>query len=144
MGTLLAAASWLGSDDDEPWDAEVALKNTLAETFGTTAADVMAHGLSRLTPWDISGRVGLNTLIFPDVQEGLREGPVAGFAGGCCRASGCHRWRPDGGDKADGGGKYLFGLEAMLPAALRGPVKAIRYGTEGSQGPHRGDHPGRG
>src|SRR3546814_6059141 len=69
--TLLAAASMVGGDDDEPWDAKVALQNMLADTFGQKAAEVMAHGLSRLTPWDISGRVGLDRLIFPDVQEGL-------------------------------------------------------------------------
>ena len=69
--TLLAAASMLGGDDDEPWDAQVALQNMLADTFGQKPAEVMAHGLSRLTPWDISGRVGLDKLIFPDMQEGL-------------------------------------------------------------------------
>ena len=69
--TLLAAASMLGGDDDEPWDAQVALQNMLADTFGQKPAEVLAHGLSRLTPWDISGRVGLDKLIFPDVQEGL-------------------------------------------------------------------------
>jgi len=27
-----------------------------AETLGQKPAEVLAHGLSRLTPWDISGR----------------------------------------------------------------------------------------
>ncbi|RJG01992.1 PLxRFG domain-containing protein [Noviherbaspirillum sedimenti] len=90
VGPLLALASLLGHDDDEPWDAEVALRNLLAETFGDKTAEVMVHGLSRLTPWDISGRVGLDRLLLPDVQEGLEGqhlaeswlaaalGPVAG------------------------------------------------------------------
>lgn len=69
--TLLAAASMLGGDDDEPWDAKVALQNLLADALGQKPAEVLAHGLSRLTPFDISGRVGLDKLIFPDVQEGL-------------------------------------------------------------------------
>ena len=67
--TLLAAASMLGGDDDEPWDAQVAMQNMLADAFGQKPAEVIAHGLSRLTPWDISGRVGLDRLILPDVQE---------------------------------------------------------------------------
>ncbi len=60
--TLLAAASMLGGDDDEPWDAKVALQNLLADTFGQKPAEVLAHGLSRLTPWDILGRAGLDKL----------------------------------------------------------------------------------
>ncbi|EJE52165.1 hypothetical protein PMI14_03143 [Acidovorax sp. CF316] len=89
--TLLAAASMIGGSDNEPWDAQVALQNMLADTLGQKPAEVLAHGLLRLTPWDISGRVGLDKLIFPDVQEGLEGqrlaesamtaalGPVAGI-----------------------------------------------------------------
>lgn len=134
VSSLLAAASWLGSDDDEPWDAEVALRNMLSDAFGETAADVMAHGLSRLTPWDISGRVGLNTMILPDLQEGLEgkdlwhaileagAGPVAAIGGGVLK-----------GTESISKGQYMLGLEDMLPAALRGPVKAVRYATEGAK-----------
>lgn len=131
--TLLAAASMLGSDDDEPWDAEDALRNTLAETFGQKPAEVMARGLSRLTPWDISGRVGLDKLIFPDVQEGLAGqrwaesamtsalGPVAGIGVNMLK-----------GMQEIAGGNYARGLESMMPAALRGPLKALRYEQEGN------------
>ena len=130
--TLLAAASMLGGDDDDPWDAQVALQNMLADTFGQKPAEVMAHGLSRLTPWDISGRVGLDRLIFPDIQEGLEGqrlgesamaaalGPVAGI--GINGLKGLQ----DMGD-----GRYQRGLETMAPSVLRGPLKAWRYGSEG-------------
>jgi hypothetical protein len=133
VGTLLAAASFIGGDDDEPWDAEVALQNLLAETFGQKAAEVMAHGLSRLTPWDISGRVGLDKLILPDIQEGLEGaplaneiasamlGPVWGMAEGAIKGF---------GKIAEG--DYARGLEDMLPVAMRNPLKAIRYASEGS------------
>jgi hypothetical protein len=132
--TLLAAASMIGGDDDEPWDAKVALQNMLADTFGQKTAEVLAHGLSRLTPWDISGRVGLDRLIFPDVQEGLEGqrlaesamaaalGPVAGIGVNLLK-----------GMQMIGEGRYAMGLEAMMPAALRGPVKALRYAEEGVQ-----------
>ena len=132
--TLLAAASMIGGDDDEPWDAKVALQNMLADTFGQKPAEVLAHGLSRLTPWDISGRVGLDKLIFPDVQEGLEGqrlaesamaaalGPVAGIGVNVLK-----------GAQHMSEGRYALGLEAMLPSALRGPVKAIRYANEGVQ-----------
>lgn len=130
--TLLAAASMLGGDDDEPWDAEVALRNMLADTFGQKPAEVLAHGLSRLTPWDISGRVGLDKLIFPDVQEGLEGqrlgesamtaalGPVAGIGINVLK-----------GLQEMGEGRYARGLESMAPSVLRGPLKAWRYETEG-------------
>lgn len=132
--TLLAAASMLGGDDDEPWDAKVALQNMLADAFGQKPAEVLAHGLSRLTPWDISGRVGLDRLIFPDVQEGLEGqrlaesamaaalGPVAGIGVNVLK-----------GAQHMSEGRYAMGLEAMLPSALRGPVKALRYAEEGVQ-----------
>lgn len=130
--TLLAAASMLGGDDDEPWDAKVALQNLLADTFGQKPAEVLAHGLSRLTPWDISGRVGLDKLIFPDVQEGLEGqrlgesamaaalGPVAGIVVNLFK-----------GVEEMSEGRYVRGLETMMPTALRSPLKALRYGTEG-------------
>ncbi len=133
VGLLLSAASALGGDDDEPWDAKVALQNMLADAFGQKTAEVLARGLSRLTPWDISSRVGLNQLLLPDVQEGLHGarlakswvtsalGPVVGI--GVNAAKGLQ-------DMAEG--RYAKGLEAMLPAALRGPLKAYRYGTEGN------------
>ncbi len=133
VSTLLAAASMLGGDDDEPWDAEVALRNMLADMLGDQAADVLARGLSRLTPWDISGRVGLDKLILPDIQEGLEGqdlansamaaalGPVAGI--GISMLKGLH-------EISDG--NWARGLEAMAPSLARGPLKALRYGTEGA------------
>lgn len=132
--TLLAAASMIGGDDDEPWDAQVALQNMLADTFGQKTAEVMSRGLSRLTPWDISGRVGLDKLIFPDIQEGLEGqrlgesamaaalGPVAGIGINVLK-----------GLQDISRGQYERGLESMMPAALRGPIKSMRYQTEGVQ-----------
>lgn len=130
--TLLAAASMLGGDADEPWDAQVALQNMLADTFGQKPAEVLAHGLSRLTPFDISGRVGLDKLIFPDIQEGLEGqrlgesamtaalGPVAGIVINALK-----------GGQLISEGHFKLGLEAMAPSVARGPLKAWRYGDEG-------------
>ena len=133
VGMLLGAASAIGGDDDEPWDAKVALQNMLADTLGQKPAEVLAHGLSRLTPWDISGRVGLDKLLLPDVQEGLQGsdavknwmasalGPVAGIAVNAGK-----------GMQDIANGQYIRGMESMLPSALRSPLKAYRYGTEGN------------
>ena len=133
VGPLLQVASMIGSDDDDPWDAATALRNMLADALGQKPAEVLARGLSRLTPWDISGRVGLDRLILPDVQEGLEGqraveswfasalGPVAGIAVNVGK-----------GLKDIGDGHWLRGIEEMMPAALRGPVRAYRYATEGA------------
>lgn len=130
--TLLSAASMLGGDDDEPWDAKVALQNLLADTFGQKPAEVLSHGLSRLTPWDISGRVGLDKLIFPDVQEGLegqRLGESAMAAAlGPVAAIGINALK---GLQEMSEGRYQRGLETMAPSVLRGPLKALRYESEG-------------
>lgn len=132
VSTLLAVASMLGSDDDDPWDAEAALRNMLADTFGDKAGEVMAKGFSRLTPLDVSGRLGLNQLIFPDIQDGLAgkkwaESLVVGSTGAVVGA---------GIGAADGvqkilDGRYMEGLESMLPVAIRNPLKAVRYATDG-------------
>lgn len=132
VSTLLALASMLGSDDDDPWDAEAALRNMLADTFGDKAGEVMAKGFSRLTPLDVSGRLGLNQLIFPDIQDGLEgkkwaESLVVGSTGAVVGA---------GIGAADGvqkilDGRYMEGLESMLPVAIRNPLKAVRYATDG-------------
>lgn len=133
VGSLLAVASFLGGDDDDPWDAEVAMRNVLADVFGSTASDVIAHGLTRATPWDFSGRVALNRLILPDVREGLEGqdwakemmvasvGPVGGMVTSTAK-----------GLQLVADGEYRHGLEAMLPLALRGPVTAMRYAQEGN------------
>ena len=133
VGPLLTVASWIGGDDDEPWDAEVAMQNAMAELLGPKAAEVIARGFSRLTPFDLSGRVALNKLILPDVQEGLEGkewaesamaaalGPVAGI--GVNMARGVQKITE---------GDYMRGMEDMLPTALRGPLKALRYANEGA------------
>ncbi|MFA5386807.1 MAG: PLxRFG domain-containing protein [Candidatus Paceibacterota bacterium] len=134
VAPLLAVASMLGGSDDEPWDAEVALRNMLADTFGAKASEVIAKGLSRLTPWDISGRVGLDNLIFPDVQEGIEGqrwaesfatgmlGPVIGMGVNAAKAA-----------QSLGDGNYQRALEEFMPVMPRSSVKAYRYWTEGDK-----------
>ena len=133
VGMLLSAASMVGGDDDEPWDAKVALQNMLADTLGQKPAEVIAHGLSRLTPWDISGRVGLDKLLLPDIQEGLSGTPAAqamlASAAGPVAGIGVNMVK---GLAEIGDGQYQRGFESMLPSALRGPLKAYRFAAEGN------------
>lgn len=76
--------------------------------------------------------MALNNLIFPDIQEGLEGqrlaestmtaelGPVAGIGINALR-----------GLQEMSHGRYQRGLEAMAPSFMRGPLKALRYETDG-------------
>lgn len=135
VGMLLSVASWFGGDDDEPWDAEVALRNYLAEAVGKDAALAITKGLPRgLSPIDLSGRVGINNLLLPDVQEGLEGqrlsestmaaalGPVAGIFTNVLK-----------GAQEISEGRNLRGVETMLPVFLKNFAKTYRYNEEGVQ-----------
>ena len=135
VGMLLSAASALGGDDDEPWDAEIALRNYLAEAFGPTVSNLLMKGVPRaLSPVDMSGRVGINNLIFPDVQEGIEGkrwaesamaaalGPVAGIGMNVAK-----------GTQEISEGHHLRGIESMLPVFLKNFAKTYRYSEEGVQ-----------
>lgn len=135
VGMLLSLASWAGGDDDDPWDAEVALRNYLAEAFGPTISTLLMKGAPRaFTPFDMSGRVGINNMLLPDVQEGLEGkrwaesamagalGPVAGIGTNLVKG---------GQDITEG--QTLRGIETMLPVFLKNFVKTYRYADEGVQ-----------
>lgn len=130
----LAIAQAIGGDDDEPWDAEVALQNYLADAFGQKFAEVFMHGFSRMTPFDISGRVGLDKLIFPDVQEGLDAGNwVESFGYGMAGAVPGIFLNWGKGIQNIAQGHTMLGIEGMMPVVLRNALKAVRYGVDGAQ-----------
>lgn len=135
VGMLLSLASWAGGDDDDPWDAEIALRNYLAEAFGPTISTLLMKGAPRaFTPFDMSGRVGINNMLLPDVQEGLEGkrwaesamagalGPVAGIGTNLVKG---------GQDITEG--QTLRGIETMLPVFLKNFAKTYRYADEGVQ-----------
>lgn len=131
---LLGLASIIGGSDDEPWDAEVALRNYLADSFlGKTGGEMLARGVFRgFFPGDISGRVGLDSLLIRDIDLTLepnqvwREileaalGPVIGIGVNASRGA---------ADLARG--DLMLGIQGMLPKAIADGVKTIRYATEG-------------
>ena len=135
--TLLGFASALGGDDDEPWDAEIALRNYLAELLGDGASEVISKGLPRALGIDLSSRVGLDSLILPRMQEGLEgqragesftaamTGPVAGI--GVNAIAGFSDIQ-----KAVTPNEYLIGTEKLLPKAFRDLVKTYRLAAYGN------------
>lgn len=134
VGMLLSVASWMGGDDDDPWDAEVALRNYLAEAFGPTISNMLMKGAPRGIGVDISGRVGINNLLLPDVQEGLEGkkwwdsasaaalGPIGGIGANIAK-----------GAQEISEGHNLRGVESMLPVFLKNFAKTYRYADEGVQ-----------
>lgn len=134
VGMLLSIASAWGGDDDEPWDAEVALRNYLAEAFNPTISNMLMKGVPRGIGVDISGRVGINNLLLPDVQEGLEGkkwwdsaasaalGPIGGIGANVAK-----------GAQEISEGHNVRGVESMLPVFLKNFAKTYRYADEGVQ-----------
>lgn len=101
--------------------------------MGDDLSEVIAKGLPRGTGVDLSGRVGLDSLIFPRLQDGLEGqrwgenmmvgamGAVAGIPVSMAK-----------GVQQIGQGQTAHGIENMLPKALKDPMKAYRYMTEGN------------
>jgi N12 class adenine-specific DNA methylase len=136
MGTVfmvanLAAAAF--GDDDEPWDAEIAFRNWLAETFPDSIATALDRGaVTAATGLDWSSRVGMQTLVWraPDrdldgeasyfyVVEQLL-GPLGGIF--------ASPW-----EAADlvAEGQWQRAAETLAPKALKDVLRAGRFATEG-------------
>lgn len=152
---LMAVVGAFGDDDDKrAW--EVALRKwldgtatSLAEAFiddkekagevGKKLAEVVSHGGSRLTPWDMAGRLGQNDLFFREPQR-EREGRQAVMdwmlaLGGPVPSYGVN-FLLGMGDVAKGvtelnAGFFMRGVEELTPAVLRNGVKSLRYTLEG-------------
>ena len=134
VSTIFGLISFLGGGDDDPMDAESEFRNFLASIFGVTAADVMMRGVSRATPWDLSGRVSINNLIIPNVQDGLEGqglaqasmaaaiGPIGGIITNILR-----------GLQEIGDGHGYRGIETMMPTFLRSILRSGRFAVEGAQ-----------
>ena len=130
-----ATAAFFGAgdgDDEDPYELENVIRNWLADIH-PFFADLVFGGVPRaLSLVDLSGRVGLNNLIIPDVQEGLEGadwatamqsallGPVVGISTSTVK-----------GLQQIQEGDYGRGIETMLPIFLKNAMKSYRYADEG-------------
>ncbi|WP_336938057.1 PLxRFG domain-containing protein [Acinetobacter modestus] len=130
LAALAALAS--GGDDDDPYELENVIRNWLADIH-PKFADLVFGGIPRaFTPVDLSGRVGINNLIIPDVQDGLEGadwakamqsallGPVVGIGTNLAK-----------GFQEINDGDYGRGIETMLPVVLKNAMKSMRFANEG-------------
>lgn len=135
---VTAVLNGLG-DDDEKKDWDVELRKILASFAGKEGGEVLAHGASRLTPWDMAGRLGQNDLFFRAPRK-EREGRAAAMDWITSLAGPVLSYSVNAylgvGDVASGlleanQGRFLRGVEELVPAVLRNSVKALRYDLEG-------------
>jgi hypothetical protein len=128
-------AHTLFGDDDEPWDAEVALRNSFADWVGADAARAIMKGpIAALPGGDVHGRVSLDNLWFRESNRDL-EGKdlvqywmqnLLGPMGGIAFSAGT-------GYDLIQEGQTFRGIEAMMPKAIKDGMKAFRYADEGAQ-----------
>lgn len=132
FGIAAAVAFASGGDDDDPYKLENVIRNWLSDIH-PKFADLVFGGLPRaFSPVDLSGRVGLNNLIIPDVQDGLEGadwakamqsallGPVVGISTNAVK-----------GMQEINNGDYGRGIETMLPVVLKNAMKSYRFANEG-------------
>lgn len=132
FGIAAMAALASGGGDDDPYELENVIRNWLADIH-PMFADLVFGGVPRaFSPVDLSGRVGLNNLIIPDVQDGLEGadwakamqsallGPVVGISTNLVK-----------GFQEINDGDYSRGIETMLPVVLKNAMKSVRFGREG-------------
>lgn len=122
-------------DDDQPWDAEVAFRNWLADTLGVEEGSVAAKGLPMLAGMDVSQKVGLGSIAAPiQVMRGNKKGrdfwAEVLMAGLGPTLGGLAPQFADG-IKLIGQGDTLKGSEKMLPVFLTNFLRAYRESTEG-------------
>lgn len=135
---LFSEAMWMleqfFDDEDEPWSAEVAFRQFLADYFGKKAGQAIANGpVEAFTGIGISSRVSLDELWFREQNRELEGKAYVGywleqlagpFFGGIPVGIG------RGYDLMQDG-HYMRGLEQMLPKVIKDGMKAVRYANEG-------------
>lgn len=123
-------------DDDEPFDAEVELRNYLTDTFGKPVADALAKGLPTMVGADMSQKVGLGDVLSPirasntDNKEGADlyaqylKSMAGPFFGGILP-----RWFDAMAYASKG--EFWKAAEGVMPKVLSDVSKAARFSEEG-------------
>lgn len=125
---LTAAYNGIFSTKDNPADAQSDYRNFLADTFGKDAGEIIAHGALRAAGTDLgASHLGFQDIVpfsrFLNDRRKLQDrfdsgalnmmGPAVGAASGF--AYGIQNMMQ---------GRYMKGLEQMLPSGLKGVAKA--------------------
>lgn len=121
------------SDDDSPWDPEVALKNWLTDELGGFASTAITDGVVNALGIDLHSRVGIQDLLWRSPPEGTEGkdlyvyymeqmlGPTIGGIG-LNFANGYDKMAK---------GDWLGGIQTVTPAAVKNLVKTYSEATNG-------------
>lgn len=121
------------SDDDAPWDPEVALKNWLSDELGGFASTAITDGLVNALGIDLHSRAGIQDLLWRSAPTGTEGkdwylfymeqmlGPTIGGIG-LNFASGYDKMAK---------GDWLGGIQTVTPAAVKNLVKTYAEATRG-------------
>lgn len=123
----------------EPWDWELMLRQEAAKLFGKEAAEVIMRGVPRYFGVDLSGRLGLNSLLFmhdlrdfekKTTNEYLGQLLVGAPGGMVLNAVDSYQqlMKAMGSDKAT---DYTKAVEGILPKGFRDPLRAWRVAEDG-------------
>lgn len=124
---------WAVGDDDEPFDWELKVQQTMADWFGPELGRVFSKGLPTLAGLDMSGRTGINSMLLFDRNSGSgRDSWVANIA------------RTVGGPMFSLGERMLYdaptllhdgqvtrAAEAVAPKAIRDVIRTARIEENG-------------
>lgn len=121
------------SDDDAPWDPEVALKNWLSDELGGFASTAITDGVVNALGIDLHSRAGIQDLLWRSAPAGTEGkdwyifymeqmlGPTIGGIG-LNFASGYDKMAK---------GDWLGGIQTVTPAAVKNLVKTYAEATWG-------------
>ena len=123
----------------EPWDWELMLRQEAAKLFGKEAAEILMRGLPRYFGVDLSGRLGLNSLLFmhdlrdfekKTTNEYLGQLLVGAPGGMVLNAVDSYQqlMKAMGSDKTT---DYTKAVEGILPKGFRDPLRAWRVAEDG-------------
>lgn len=133
---LLDVLDSVMSSENVKFDSRARGRKVLADMFGADLADIMLHGATRATPFDLAGSFSSGRLI-PGVEAmfsknketaddfyaalGTALGPVAGWAAntmGAIASDNPDTWKR---------------LDKVLPNFLKHPAEATRFGVRGKE-----------
>ncbi|HCJ7433590.1 TPA: PLxRFG domain-containing protein [Citrobacter freundii] len=121
------------SDDDTPWDPEVALKNWLSDELGGFASTAITDGVVNALGIDLHSRAGIQDLLWRSAPAGTEGkdwyifymeqmlGPTIGGIG-LNFANGYDKMAK---------GDWLGGIQTVTPAAVKNLVKTYAEATRG-------------
>lgn len=143
MASVFAAAfdklaDLFADDDDEPMNIKVAWRNLLAETFGKDVGEVIARGVPRAFGFDISSRAGEQDLLpylqlFSKLLTDKRnwEDKVADDTFRMLGSPISMGSNIIAGGSKMMSGDIMGGMIDMVPAAIKGPLKAVELAADG-------------